>query len=189
MLKIQPFCCREGVFTAPLHSNGSYSFVACVFVAAGMCLPSRCLAMNVYPDFAVPAFGRHITVNKNLTAVLFVTSVLSSWGVPQVVQSLSRKCLMLFLFSRTVGIRDGSNRSLTDYSKRWKCSFFLFPHFWHLCKFHIDALKFIFGIRVNVKLRSPVYVVWGIFERNVQAQHRFNPFSIFSVSTRSFNFL
>jgi hypothetical protein len=27
-----------------------------------MCLPSRCLAMNVYSDFAIPAFGRYVTV-------------------------------------------------------------------------------------------------------------------------------
>jgi hypothetical protein len=55
-------CIVEGVFTALLHSNGSYPIVACVFVAAGMCLPSRCLAMNDYSDFAIPAFGRHVTI-------------------------------------------------------------------------------------------------------------------------------
>jgi hypothetical protein len=35
-------------FTAPSHSNGSYPIVACVFVAAGMCLPSRCLETGVH---------------------------------------------------------------------------------------------------------------------------------------------
>jgi hypothetical protein len=40
--------CWKGVFTAPLHSNGSYSIVACVLVAAEIYLPSRCLAMNAY---------------------------------------------------------------------------------------------------------------------------------------------
>jgi hypothetical protein len=29
------FLCYEGVSTAPFHSNGSYSIVACVFIAAG----------------------------------------------------------------------------------------------------------------------------------------------------------
>jgi hypothetical protein len=53
----QPLYCWEGVFTAPLHSNRSYSIVACVFIAEGMCLPGRCLAMNVYSDFTIPAFG------------------------------------------------------------------------------------------------------------------------------------
>jgi hypothetical protein len=48
--------------SAPFHSNGSYSIVACVFLAAGMCLPTRCLAMDVYSDFTVPAFGRHVIV-------------------------------------------------------------------------------------------------------------------------------
>jgi hypothetical protein len=45
------------VFTAPLHSNGSYSIVGFVFVAAGICLQSRCLAIYVYSDFNIPAFG------------------------------------------------------------------------------------------------------------------------------------
>jgi hypothetical protein len=48
--KTQPLYCWEGVFTAPLHKNGSYFIVACIFIAAGMCLPSRCLAMNVNSD-------------------------------------------------------------------------------------------------------------------------------------------
>jgi hypothetical protein len=58
----QPLYCWEGMFTAPLHSNGSYLIVACVFVAAGMCLPSRCLARNVYSDLAIPALWRHFTI-------------------------------------------------------------------------------------------------------------------------------
>jgi hypothetical protein len=28
-----------------------------------MCLPSRCLAMNVYSDFTIPAFGRRVTLS------------------------------------------------------------------------------------------------------------------------------
>jgi hypothetical protein len=59
--KTQPLCCWEGVFTAPLHSNGGYSIVACTFVAAGMCLPSWCLAMD-FSYFTIPAFGRHVTI-------------------------------------------------------------------------------------------------------------------------------
>jgi hypothetical protein len=58
----RPLYCWEGVFTAPLHSNGSYSIVACVFVAAGMFLPSRCLAINFYSDFTIPDFERHVTI-------------------------------------------------------------------------------------------------------------------------------
>jgi hypothetical protein len=38
------------------------SIVACLFVAAGTCLPRSCLAMNVYSDFTIPAFGRHVTI-------------------------------------------------------------------------------------------------------------------------------
>jgi hypothetical protein len=60
--KTQLFYCWEEVFTAPLHSNGSYSIVTCVFVAAGMCLPSRCVAINIYSEFSIPAFGSRVTV-------------------------------------------------------------------------------------------------------------------------------
>jgi hypothetical protein len=50
------------MITAQLHSNGNYLVVTCVFVAAGMCLPSRCLAMKIYSDFAIPAFGSHVAI-------------------------------------------------------------------------------------------------------------------------------
>jgi hypothetical protein len=60
--KTQPLYCWEGMFTVPLHSNGSYSVVACVFIAAGMCLPSHCLAMNVCSDFTILAFRGYVTV-------------------------------------------------------------------------------------------------------------------------------
>jgi hypothetical protein len=62
--KTQLFYCYKGVFTEPLHSNGSHLIVACVFVATWMCLPSRCLAMNVYSKFTNPVFGRHATVSR-----------------------------------------------------------------------------------------------------------------------------
>jgi hypothetical protein len=58
--KAQPFYCWESVFTAALHNNGSYPIVSCVFVAAGKCLTSSCLAMDVSSDFTIPAFGRHV---------------------------------------------------------------------------------------------------------------------------------
>jgi hypothetical protein len=61
MRKTQPLYCWEGMFTAPLPSNESFSIVACVFVVEGMSLPIQCLAMNIYSDFTIPAFGRHIT--------------------------------------------------------------------------------------------------------------------------------
>jgi hypothetical protein len=52
--------------TSPLHRNGSSSSVACVFISAGTCLPSRCLTMNVYSDSdylpRILAFNRHVTL-------------------------------------------------------------------------------------------------------------------------------
>jgi hypothetical protein len=47
---------------SPLHINDSSSIIACVFVAAGMCLPSRCLVMDVCSGSTIPAFRRHVTV-------------------------------------------------------------------------------------------------------------------------------
>jgi hypothetical protein len=61
-----PFSSTELFFITALHGprrkhgSGSYLIVACVFIAAGLCFPSRCLAMNVYCDFTIPAFGRHV---------------------------------------------------------------------------------------------------------------------------------
>jgi hypothetical protein len=49
--KIGLLCCWKGVFSPLLHSNGSYPIVACVFVAAGMCLPSPCLTMGIHVTF------------------------------------------------------------------------------------------------------------------------------------------
>jgi hypothetical protein len=40
------------------------SIVACVLVAAGMGLRSRCLEMNVFSEFDVPAFGRHVIISN-----------------------------------------------------------------------------------------------------------------------------
>jgi hypothetical protein len=67
--KTQPLYCWKGVFTAPLLSKGSYSNIAYVLVAAGMCLPSRCLTMNIYSDFTIPAFGCHATIRRIITCV------------------------------------------------------------------------------------------------------------------------
>jgi hypothetical protein len=66
MQKTQPPYCSKGVFIAPLHSNGSYSIIACIFVAARICLPSCCLEKNVCYYFIIPALGRHVTLTNNL---------------------------------------------------------------------------------------------------------------------------
>jgi hypothetical protein len=58
--KTQPLYCWGSLFAAPLHTNWSYSVVACIFVAATMCFPSRCLAMNVYSDSTIPTFWLHV---------------------------------------------------------------------------------------------------------------------------------
>jgi hypothetical protein len=43
------------VFTAPLHRNGSYPIVACVFVVAGIRLRSRCLAVGLHVTITMRA--------------------------------------------------------------------------------------------------------------------------------------
>jgi hypothetical protein len=60
--KTQPLYWFTGIFTAPLHSNGRYMIIACLFVVAGICLPSHCLKMNAYSGFNILAFGRHVTI-------------------------------------------------------------------------------------------------------------------------------
>jgi hypothetical protein len=46
----------------PKTSPNNTPIVACVFIAAGTCLPSRCLAMNVSSSSTIPAFRSHVTV-------------------------------------------------------------------------------------------------------------------------------
>jgi hypothetical protein len=46
------------------HRNSSSSIVMCIFISAETCLPSRCLAMNIYTGSAIPAFRRHVTILK-----------------------------------------------------------------------------------------------------------------------------
>jgi hypothetical protein len=60
------YCC-ERVFTEPFNSNWSYSIGAWVFVTAEICLASSCLAMDVSFDFAIPAFGRRVTIFEILS--------------------------------------------------------------------------------------------------------------------------
>jgi hypothetical protein len=57
------------VFTALSDSNGIYSIAACVFVAARM----SHLAMNIYSEFTIPAFGRHVTTDIITIMNLFET--------------------------------------------------------------------------------------------------------------------
>jgi hypothetical protein len=54
------FCCYRGMFTSPLHKSGSSSIVACVFVAAGLCLLSRFLEVNFCFGPSIKAFKRHV---------------------------------------------------------------------------------------------------------------------------------
>jgi hypothetical protein len=83
--KTQPFSCWKDVFAAPLHSNRSYLIVVCIFISAGMCLSSRCLAMDIYSDFTVPAFGPHITIvinndSNNKVCNVFISARNTSYG-------------------------------------------------------------------------------------------------------------
>jgi hypothetical protein len=54
-------------FNAPLPNTGrienTASFiVACLFVADGMCLPRRCLAMAAYIRLTIQAFSHHVSI-------------------------------------------------------------------------------------------------------------------------------
>jgi hypothetical protein len=74
------YCC-EGVFTAPLRSNGSYSVVACISVGAGMCLPSSCLTINISSDFTIPVFGLRVTIWSDIS--YFSLWYYKCWGVKE----------------------------------------------------------------------------------------------------------
>jgi hypothetical protein len=67
------------VFTSPLHRNGSFSIVLCVFISAGISLPSHCLAMDVYYKPAIPALRRYVTILKFRPTVLQFCLVIFSW--------------------------------------------------------------------------------------------------------------
>jgi hypothetical protein len=47
------------------------SIAACVFVDAGTCLPSRCIAMHVDYGSTIPVFRRHVTVWWHVTEIAF----------------------------------------------------------------------------------------------------------------------
>jgi hypothetical protein len=53
-------CCYGNVLTESLVSNG---LVSC---CGTICLASRWLAMNFLPGYAIPAFGRRITIFREL---------------------------------------------------------------------------------------------------------------------------
>jgi hypothetical protein len=73
----------------------------CLFVAAGMCLPNCCLVMNVYSDFAISAFGRHITIHTYVHIHTYLhkpTNVHNSYSLKEVCNS----CVSLVLDLCTV---------------------------------------------------------------------------------------
>jgi hypothetical protein len=123
--KTQPLYCWEGMFTAPLHSNGSYSIVACVFFAPEMCLPSHCLAMNVYSDFSVPVFGRHVIVCTyvvcwwcRMSIIYYVPSALSL-GLSSPFYYKSFLCYFLWVVLRSCEYR-GYMASNGRMSGKWR---------------------------------------------------------------------
>jgi hypothetical protein len=54
--------CYRSVFTSPLLRNSGCSIVACVFIPAGTCLPSRCRAIKFSSGSSIPAFKHHVTI-------------------------------------------------------------------------------------------------------------------------------
>jgi hypothetical protein len=57
------------VFTEPLHNNGSYSIVPCVFVAEGICLPHRTsIVTSLFSGVTSQYLARIGIKNKNFHA-------------------------------------------------------------------------------------------------------------------------
>jgi hypothetical protein len=103
-----------GIFTAPLHSIGRGAgntentalLLMWAFISTWICLPSRCLAISVYSDFTIPAFGRHATVRKfkgfrfnranhrhstDMTSAMFSLNRLTQWSgfIPRISTTIS----------------------------------------------------------------------------------------------------
>jgi hypothetical protein len=62
--------------TSLLHRNGSSSIVACMFTSRRTCLPSHCLAWNVYYGSAIPAFRHHVTISSPCRCIKITISEL-----------------------------------------------------------------------------------------------------------------
>jgi hypothetical protein len=60
--------------------------VACVFAAAGTCLQSRCLVINVYSGFALPAFRLFVTIYCLFNYSIYVV-YLTALSVAQAIAS------------------------------------------------------------------------------------------------------
>jgi hypothetical protein len=100
--------CWSGVFTAPLHNNGGgadlhrkrrWTIVARVFVVAGICLPSRCLAMKVYSDFTIPAFGRHVTLLLKIFPCCNTRKAICKWRCGHFRWDSSPHCQYFFYYT------------------------------------------------------------------------------------------
>jgi hypothetical protein len=61
--KTPPLYCWEGVFTAPLHINESYSICCLRIRCRGSVFTESLPSNNVYSVFAIPAFRRHVTIH------------------------------------------------------------------------------------------------------------------------------
>jgi hypothetical protein len=89
-----------------IKQNKNTSIVACLFVAAGTCLPRRCLVMNVYSDFTIPTFGRHIVYHNILSPGQDLNpSSVEYEGVMPALHRCLMKRLQFFLLSPSKGRR------------------------------------------------------------------------------------
>jgi hypothetical protein len=75
-------CLRRQQLVVQQESAALATAMSLCFVSAGTCLPCRCPAMNVFSDFTVPAFGRHVTMYLKITWLLsniLIISVCVHW--------------------------------------------------------------------------------------------------------------
>jgi hypothetical protein len=72
-------------FTAPSHVNGSYPIVACIFVAAGMCLPNCWLEMVLRVTVSNQSFTfeRAVQQHNNIQPLIILDNLESNkWTEP-----------------------------------------------------------------------------------------------------------
>jgi hypothetical protein len=89
-----------------IHSFQNTSIVVCVFVAAGTCLPSRCLVTNVSCGFTIQAFRRHVTIRRETKIATMKISLsareFSSEKLPSLGTMSSQRC-----FGRSIKLSAG----------------------------------------------------------------------------------
>jgi hypothetical protein len=90
ILEKQKKCCEIAllpVFVSPIRN-----IFACVFVSAGKCSPSRCLATTIPPGSTIPTFRSYVTLHSNAVGRVVSCAVRVVPNIQYVVQGKYFSC-------------------------------------------------------------------------------------------------